>query len=191
MNFINAAVYQVAIYYAQYVWLVNYSQYRIAVELKEERKKYPIMYGGSNEEKPIYYCAYTYQEMFEVHVTEDKKTRYDIINEQELASYWIMIEVAFYYISVFLTIVYLFKSHCFKISNSKEPADTSRGGSEGLLNMKYDFFDNQIVKVSELKDREDQDYLSLSHSVLSEYLAVGTIFFECLYLMFIGWGYSY
>lgn len=53
-----------------------------------------------------------------------------------------MIEVAFYYISVMLTIIYLFKSHCFGVSNSKKPADTSIGATNGLLNMKYDFFDN-------------------------------------------------
>lgn len=113
----------------------------------------------------VYYCAYTYEEMFEKKV-RDGLTRYEIVNGQELASYWIMIEVAFYYISVLLTITYLFKSHCFNVSDSKKVADTSRGGTEGLLNMKYDFFDNQLVKLSLLKDTDYQDYLSLSHGIL-------------------------
>ena len=88
----------------------------------------PYVSDDGKEEVVVYYCAYTYEEMFEVKVREGK-SRYEIVNGQELASYWIMIEVAFYYISVLLTIIYLFKSHCLGISNSKKVADTSRGGT--------------------------------------------------------------
>ncbi|CDW81368.1 UNKNOWN [Stylonychia lemnae] len=178
LGFINAALYQLAIYYAQAQYFRNYQTLKAGYQLKDQK----AMSTKPDDDPQI--CGMSYSWM---HVPQEGETlsNFEKIQANINASEWLLLEITFYYISVFLTIIFLFTQHLFKVQPTHQDDDEMKvfGMCEGGLgNETVQYVDAQknLTKNSSIKD---QDILSVYHFLLQEQLVLGTVFLESIFVI--------